>query len=128
MISVNLTFHIQSVVLYAARLLNLKNISTKLYENTTMIWEVTAWTRSHGRTDTQPKLQIVATVSRLLQADSTKMICDVTALTGSDGQCTDTQPKLQLWWLCLTHRKRARQKMYLRPNSPVHLRIGNVTS
>ena len=56
------------------------NISTKLYENTTMTSEVTARTRSDGRmhahprarTDTQPKLQIVPTMSRSPKAGLTK--------------------------------------------------------
>ena len=50
-LSINLTFDIESWVLYATRLLNLLNISTKLYESTTTIWEVTARAMSVGRTD-----------------------------------------------------------------------------
>ena len=45
-LSVTLTFDIESWVLYATRLLIMLNISTKLYENTTMTCEVTARTRS----------------------------------------------------------------------------------
>ena len=41
---------IESWVLYATRLLNMLNLSIKLYENTIMICEVTAMTRSDGRT------------------------------------------------------------------------------
>ena len=54
------------------------NISTNYYKNTTMISEVTARTRSdeqtHGRTYTQPKLEIVATMSRQWQAGLIKII------------------------------------------------------
>ena len=87
-----MTFDIESWVLCATRLLNMLNISTKIYENTTMICEVTAQTRSGERTyvrtggrtdagtDTQPKLQIVATMSRLPQAGSTKIFFEMPLL------------------------------------------------
>ena len=52
------------------------NILTKLYENATITFEVTARTRSDGRTNTctdTQKLQIVATMSHSPQAGSTKI-------------------------------------------------------
>ena len=51
-----LTFDIESCVLYVTRLLLIINIFTKLYENATITFEVTARTRSNGRTHAQ-KLQ-----------------------------------------------------------------------
>ena len=72
-LSMTLTFDIESWVLYATSLLIIIKFLTKLYENaTTITFEVTARTRSDGRTSTQ-KLQIVVTKSRSPQAGSTKM-------------------------------------------------------
>ena len=80
-LSVTLTFDIESWVLYATRLLIIINILTKLYENATITFEVTARTssdgRTHARTDARTytqKLQIVATMSRSPQAGSTKTV------------------------------------------------------
>ena len=51
-----LTFDIKSWVLYATRLLIIINILTKLYENATITFEVTAWTSSHVRTHIHSKV------------------------------------------------------------------------
>ena len=80
---VTLTFDIESWVLYVTHLLIIINILTKLYENPTIPFEVTipdkvrqmhvhTSAQTDARTDTQ-KLQIVATMSRSLQAGLTKM-------------------------------------------------------
>ena len=79
-LSVTLTFDIESWVLYATRLLMMLNISTKYHEDTTITCEVTARTRSDTRTHartyarTRKKKKIVATMSRSLQAGSTKRV------------------------------------------------------
>ena len=77
--SVTFTFDIESWLLYVTHLLIMIYISklTKLFENASMTFEVTARTRSDARTiartDTQ-KLQIVATMYLSPQAGTTKRI------------------------------------------------------
>jgi hypothetical protein len=74
---VTLAFDIESWVLYATRLHIIINILTKLYENATITFKVTARTSSGGRTDARTdtqNMQIVATMSCSLQAGSTKTV------------------------------------------------------
>ena len=137
-LSVTLTFDIESWVLYATRLHNMVNISTKFHEDTTITYEVMARTRHKLHIfDLWPlsvtltfdieawvlyatRLLIIINILTKLYENAT-ITFEVTARTSSDGRThalthAHTLKSGKLWRLCLAHRKRARQKCYCLSN------------
>ena len=129
LLSVTLTFDIESWVLYATRLHNMVNISTKFHEDTTITYEVMARTRHKLHIfylwplsvtltfDIESwvlyatRLHIIINILTKLYENAT-ITFKVTARTRSDGRKhAHTLKSGKLWRLCLAHRKRARQKL-----------------